>query len=549
MTTFPFPPPPTSPPTPTPPSDALFPLDRALRGIRDRFADAVIDADRTSLRERTVVVPAARLAEVAHAVATEWGGTFVTLFGLDECATDGRYRLHTSFSMAPEDAVLTLIAAVPAAAPRYPAVSARLHAATWCERELRDTLGVVAEGHPDLRPLVLHEGWPAGAHPLRKDFRVPDGLDWAPRFTVPRVAGEGVFEIPVGPIHAGIIEPGHFRIATVGESLLSLDVKLGWTYRGLEKLAEGQTFQRGLELAERLCGSCAFSHGLAFSKAAEEIAGIPAPARARAVRTIAAELERITNHLGDLAGITNDCAYVVGAAEFMRWKEVLHQLADALFGHRWLRGVCVPGGVRVDLDEPQQQWLRSVLSEVRTGVGLSSRAVLANDAVVDRLAATGVLSATVARDLGATGPSARASGLTFDVRRDHPYAFYKELDFQVVRREAGDVQARFELKAAEILESMNLIDQLVNRMPGGPLVQHMGETPPGRWGLALVESPRGLLSHWLRPGPDGRIADWRVRSASHALWPAVAHCVPGNIVPDFPLINRSFNLCYACCDK
>ncbi|MEQ1831662.1 MAG: NADH-quinone oxidoreductase subunit C [Candidatus Eisenbacteria bacterium] len=530
-------------------SPGLFPLDVALRGIRERFADAVIDSDRTSLRERTVVVPATRLAEVAQAVAQEWSGTFVTLFGLDECAEHGRYRVHVSFSMAPEDAVLTLIAAVPADAPRYPAVSARLPAAAWCERELHDMLGVTAEGHPDPRPLVAHDGWPAGTHPLRKSFRASEPWDWSPRFRSPRVEGEGVFEIPVGPIHAGIIEPGHFRFSSVGESVLQLDVKLGWTWRGLEKLAEGQSIQRGTELAERICGSCAFAHALAWSKAVEELAGIPVPPRGRAVRTVAAELERIANHLSDLAGIANDVAYVVGGAEFMRWKEVVHQLADALFGHRWLRGVCVPGGVRVDLDDTQQQWLRSVLSEVRTGVGLTSRAVLANEAVLDRLTNTGVLPLQVVRDLGATGAAARASGLDFDVRRDHPYAFYKELDFQVVRRTAGDVKARFELKTDEIFESMNLIDQLVNRMPGGPLAQHLGAMPGDRWGFAMVESARGLLSHWLRLGPDGLIADWRVRSGSHALWPALAQSVPGNIVPDFPLINKSFNLCYACCDK
>ncbi len=527
----------------------LFPLDAALRGIRERFADAVIDSDRTSLRERTVVVPAARLAEVAHAVAHEWSGTFVTLFGLDECAEHGRYRVHVSFSMAPEDAVLTLIAAVPADAPSYPAVSTRLPAAAWCERELHDMLGVTAEGHPDPRPLVAHDGWPASTYPLRKDFKVPEPWDWAPRFRSPRVEGEGVFEIPVGPIHAGIIEPGHFRFSSVGESVLQLDVKLGWTWRGLEKLAEGQSIQRGTELAERICGSCAFAHALAWSKAVEELAGIPVPPRGRAIRTVAAELERVMNHLSDLAGIANDVAYVVGAAEFARWKEVVHQLADALFGHRWLRGVCMPGGVRVDLDDAQQQWLHTVLAQVRTGVGLTTRAVLANEAVLDRITNTGVLPLQVVRDLGATGAAARASGLDFDVRRDHPYAFYKELDFQVVRRTAGDVKARFELKSDEIFESINLIDQLVNRMPGGLLAQHLGGMPGDRWGFAMVESPRGMLSHWLRLGPDGQISEWRVRSASHALWPALAQSVPGNIVPDFPLINRSFNLCYACCDK
>ncbi|HEY6196271.1 MAG TPA: NADH-quinone oxidoreductase subunit C [Candidatus Eisenbacteria bacterium] len=527
----------------------LFPLDSALRGIRERFSDAVIDADRTSLRERTVVVPAARLAEVARAVSEEWGGAFVTLFGLDERAVHGRFRLHVSFSMAPEDAVLTLIAAVPGDAARYPAVSAQLPAAAWCERELYDLLGVEPADHPDPRPLVAHDGWPAGTHPLQKQFHVPEEWPWAPSFRVPGVEGDGVFEIPVGPVYGGIIEPGHFRFSSVGESVLALDVKLGWTWRGLEKLAEGATLDRGLQLAERICGSCAFAHALAWCKAVEELAGIPVPPRGRALRTVAAELERIANHLADLSGVANDVAYVVGAAEFARWKEVVHQLADALFGHRWLRGVCVPGGVRSDLDDSQQQWLHTVLAEVRAGVGLTSRALLANAAVLDRLVGTGVLRQAVARDLGATGPAARASGLDRDVRRDHPYAFYKELDFQVIRREAGDVRARFEVKTDEIYESMNLIGQLVLRMPGGPLAQHLGAMPSERWGFAMVESPRGLLSHWLRLGKSGAIADWRVRSASHALWPAVAQAVPGNIVPDFPLINKSFNLCYACTDK
>ena len=527
----------------------MFPLDAALRGIRERYADAIIDADRTSLRERTVVVPAARLAEVAHTLVHEWGGHLLTLFGLDERAEHGRFRLHVMFSMAPEDAVLTLIAAVPGDAPRYPAVSACLPAAAWLERELRDMLGVVPEGHPDPRPLVAHDGWPAGTFPLRKSFVVPAEWPWAPRFSVPRVEGEGVFEIPVGPIHAGIIEPGHFRFSSVGESVLALDVKLGWTWRGLEKLGEHASLQRGLELAERICGSCAFAHTLAWCSAVEELASLIVPPRARAVRTVAAELERVANHLGDLAGIANDVAYVVGGSEFARWKEIVHQLADALFGHRWLRGVCVPGGVRHDLDDAQQQWLKHVLAELRAGVALTARAVLANEAVLDRLVGTGTLSATAALDLATSGPAARASGIDRDGRRDHPYAFYRELDFQVVRRTAGDVRARFEVKTDEIHESINLIDQLVLHMPGGPLVQHVGTVPSGRWGFGLVESPRGLLSHWLRLGSDGTLADWRVRSASHALWPAIAQAVPGNIVPDFPLINKSFNLCYACTDK
>ena len=531
----------------------LFPMDRALRGIRERFSDALIDADRASMREHTVAVPAERLAEIAGVVANEWGGTLLTLFGLDERASHGRFRLHVMFSMAPEDAVLTLVAAVPEQAPSYRSITPSLPAAHWLERELSDMLGITPLGHPDPRPLVAHEGWPAGMHPLRRDFVLPADVAWPPRFSFDTVEGDGVFEIPVGPIHAGVIEPGHFRFSTVGEAVLKLDVKLGWTHRGLEKLAEGASLTRGLELAERICGTCAFSHALAFCGAAEELAGVAVPPRARALRSLAAELERLANHLTDIAGILQDVTWSVGSAEAARLKEIVQQVCDVLFGHRFLRGVCVPGGVQRDLDDAQQLWLRHVLNDVRADIEDTLRAATANAAVMDRLVGTGVLAPEVARDLGVTGVAARSSGGTRDGRRDHPYAFYRELDFMVVTRNEGDVLARLGLRGDEIHESLNLIDQMVLRLPGGPLAVHVGELPGGRWGFGLVESPRGLLSHWLRAesgaaGP-GVIGEWRVRSASHAIWPALALAVPGNIVPDFPLINKSFNLCYACTDK
>ncbi len=527
----------------------LFPLDNALRGIRERFAEAVIDSERTSLRERTVVVPAERLAEVAGALVNEWNASLLTLFGLDERAEHGRFRLHAMFSLAPEDAIVTLVAAVPEIAPAYRALTPLVPAAHWLERELNDLLGVTPVGHPDLRPLIAHAGWPAGMHPLRRDFALPANVSWPPRFTIDPVEGEGVFEIPVGPIHAGIIEPGHFRFSTVGEAVLKLDVRLGWTYRGLETLAAGASLTRGLELSERLCGTCAFAHALAFCHAAEELAGVTVPPRARALRSLAAEMERIANHLGDMSGILNDVAWVTGAAEFMRMLEIVRQVCGSLFGHRFLRGVCGPGGVLRDLDDAQQLWLRRVLADLRTDVPRALAAATDNAAVMDRIVGTGVLANEVARGLGVTRVAARASGIARDGRKDHPFAFYRDLDFQVVTRAGGDVLARLELRAAEICESLNIIDQMILRLPGGPLAQHLGELPPERWGSGVVESPRGLHVHWLRAGARGEIGEWRVRSASHAIWPAVALAVPGNIVPDFPLINKSFNLCYACTDK
>jgi len=530
--------------TGTPP----LPLDHVLRSLRERFADAAIEAEPGRRREQRVAVPAARLSEVAGAVRG-WGGSLITAFALDERKPHGHFRLRYLFSMAQEDAVLTLESAIHAGDPHFPSVTPEVPAAHWLEREIQDMMGLLATGHPDPRPLVAHDGWPRGCHPLRRDFVPPGDMAWPPRFAFTPVEGEGVFEIPVGPIHAGIIEPGHFRFASVGESVLKLDVRLGWKYRGLETLARGKRIAPALEIAERACGLCAFSHALAFSGAVEEAAGVLAPPRARALRSLAGELERIYNHCGDLAGILLDVAYAVGAAEGQRLKEVAQQACDALFGHRFLRGLCVPGGVTRDLDDARQRWLRALLARLRVDIEELVRAATANDAVMDRLAGAGTLGQEPARDLGVVGPAARACGIGHDVRRAHPYAFYPDLDFQVPVRSAGDVSARFSVKADEIQESINIIDQTLLRLPGGPLLTERVVPPAGRSGLGLVESPRGLLSHWIRAGEDGTIDEWRMRSASHANWPAVAIAVLDNIVPDFPLINKSFNLCYACVDR
>jgi Ni,Fe-hydrogenase III large subunit len=233
----------------------------------------------------------------------------------------------------------------------------------------------------------------------------------------------------------------------------------------------------------------------------------------------------------------------------MRLRETVQQAVAALFGHRFLRGVCVPGGVLRDLDDPQQEWLRRVLAEVRAGAEDLVRVAADNAEVADRLRGAGTLPKEAALDLGVVGPAARASGLARDTRRDHPYAAYRELDFRVPVRDEGDVMARFELRAEEIQESLNLVDQLALRLPGGPLNVHLGAIPAGEAALSLVESPRGRLLHWVRTGSRGTIETWRMRSASHANWPAVAVAALESIVPDFPLVNKSFNLCYACADR
>jgi Ni,Fe-hydrogenase III large subunit/Ni,Fe-hydrogenase III component G len=496
-----------------------------------------------------ISIPLERLPDVCSAVHGELTAPLATMVGLDDRAQSGAFRLVYVF--ADGDSWVSVETTVDPAWPHFPAVTPRLPAAHWYEREVQDLLGLIPDGHPDPRRLVLHDDWPAGVYPLRKDFN--------PAAPVPRVEGpahrfhhlhgEGIVEIPVGPIHAGVIEPGHFRFAAVGEVVLHLETRLFYSHRGIEKLAEGKRFDAVLPLAERICGACTHSHAVSYCQAIEAIAGGLVPPRAAALRTLFLELERLYNHVGDLGNLCAGVAFAVGASQGGRLKEALQQLNARLTGHRFLRGVCTIGGVRYDLDaaavRDAAETLAWVEKELRRFVDL----LAGTDSFQERLAGTGVVPTAAARDLGAVGVAARASGIDRDARRDHPYASYSQLQVPVALRRAGDVRARARVRIDESFTSFSLARELLAALPAGPLVTPIDALPPDHTGIGLTESPRGENLHWVRTGPDGQIDRYRIRSASYCNWPIVALAVPGNMVPDFPLINKSFELCYACLDR
>jgi Ni,Fe-hydrogenase III large subunit len=413
--------------------------------------------------------------------------------------------------------------------------------------------GLTAVGHPDPRRLVLHDDWPQGVHPLRKDFDVTT--------SVPRVEGhrhqfhdlhgEGWVEIPVGPIHAGVIEPGHFRFAAVGEAIFHLETRLFFTHRGIEKLAEGRTPEQALQLAERVCGACSCSHGVAFSQAIEALAGIAAPPRAQALRTLFLELERLYNHVGDLGNICAGVGFAAGASFGARLKEDVQRLNERLVGNRFLRGVNRLGGVRRDLTAEDARDVEQTLSGLAGQFQDFINLVIGSETLVERLTGTGTLPREVALALGAVGVAARASGVATDSRREHPHAYYGELplDVPVVVRHEGDVKARALVRMDETIASLVIVRAVLDNLPAGPVAVDLGPIPPNRAAFAPAESPRGENIHWVRTAADGTIDRLRVRSASYPNWPVVAAAVPGNMVPDFPLINKSFELCYACLDR
>jgi Ni,Fe-hydrogenase III large subunit/Ni,Fe-hydrogenase III component G len=485
-----------------------------------------------------------------------------TLVATDESATaEGDFKVRYVFEPtsrpriegALSDCFVTLLAALDPAQPELPSIAAQVPAANWHEREAQDLFGIHFSGHPDPKPLVVHDGWPKNLFPLRKSFdahqRPP--VEVSEEFPHVRVEGEGVLEVPVGPIHAGIIEPGHFRFSTVGESILNLEARLFYTHRGLEKRMEGMPVADAFFVAERTCGVCSVAHGLGFCEVAEQIAGLEVPPRARVLRTLALELERLYNHVGDIGNIAAGASYHYGTSAGARMKEALQQVGEQLTGSRFLRGFVVPGGVHLDLTADCERAILAVAAKTAESLTSLMERMENNPSVLDRLDTTGLLQAEDALALGVTGIAARACGIDRDARRDHPHAGYgKDVRVRVVTEADGDVHARLNVRVAEAHESTRLIRALLSDVPAAPIAAVMPTTLPAwRIGQSATESPRGAAIHWLRTDGDGHVDRYHLRSASYANWPAVPLAALTSIIPDFPLVNKSFELCYACTDR
>ncbi len=449
-------------------------------------------------------------------------------------------------------------------APTFPSIAEIFPTATRYEREVKDLFGLVAQGSPDLRPLVLHDGWPEGAYPLRKDFdiRTKPARAQGKTYQFLEVEGEGVSEIPVGPVHAGIIEPGHFRFSVLGESILNLETRLFYTHRGIEKLAEGLTLDQTLLLSERISGDEAVANSSAYCQALEKVARVELPKRVLQTRAVCAEMERIYNHIGTLAGLTTDAGFAYGAARLNLLKERMMRLNEEVAGSRLLFGVNRIGGVRVDIRSKSRlvaETVRDVLGDFEKVIGI----LRGESSVMDRLSGTGAVTPAVARELGLLGVTARSSGVDVDTRRDHPYGVYGDLrvdkhhdsqrqvtEFRVELSKArGDVLARFDARVEEVGNSVEMIHQLLASLDpedrlSVPVTSDMLE--PFGHALGYAESHRGRTLHWVVVGEErDSLFRYKVRTASFANWPAIEVAVLNDIVADFPLVNKSLDLSYA----
>jgi Ni,Fe-hydrogenase III large subunit len=421
----------------------------------------------------------------------------------------------------------------------FPSVGMLHPPALRLERTIHDLFGLVPEGSPDPRPWLDRDQWgvrfPLGP---RLPPSAPRGYQMLP------VEGEGLHQIAVGPVHAGIIEPGHFRFTANGETVVRLEERLGYVHKGIDGLLIGADLARGAKLAGRVSGDSTVAYAIAFARAAEAALGLTVPARAQWLRALCAELERLANHLGDIGGVCNDVAFALMLSHCSVLRENVLRAAERAFGHRLMRDVVVPGGVARDLDDTGKGSIRQMAKTVRQRFPELIELYDETASLQDRTVTTGRLSAELVQQYAAGGYVGRASGRDFDARRDLAYPPYDQLRFKVPVLSEGDVNARVWIRIREVKQSIGLIEQMLSELPDGEWRVPLPATQAPAEGVALVEGFRGDVLAWLRL-KDGVIARCHLRDPSWFQWPLLEAAIEGNIVADFPVCNKSFNCSYS----
>lgn len=476
----------------------------------------------------------------------EKGGRLVALWGADNRDRGEGFTVHAALTVRSGLVVIAL----PLAADVFPDVSDIFPAAGRMQRAVYDLLGLRAQGAADQRKWLRHAAWPADVFPLRKDFpghRAPvtGQPEEADRYSFVRVEGEGVHEIPVGPVHAGTIEPGHFRFSVVGEGILRLEERLGYKHKGIEKRFESMTLAEGAKLAGRVSGDSTVAYAWAYAMAVEGVAGVTPPQRALWLRALLLERERVGQHLWDLGFLGNDAGLAFGLAQFSRLREDWLRTNHRIFGHRYLMDTVVPGGVACDVDAAAIARMRDESEEVGRSVALLKKIYDEHAGLQDRFIGCGRVKPELADRLGLAGLAGRASAMAWDLRVQFPPVPYDALEVSMVTHRNGDVAARVTVRFEEIAESLRLIGLILSRLPDGETVAAVPEAPENAFGVGWVEGWRGEVLVALETGSGNRIRRLHPHDPSWQNWPLLERAVLGNIVPDFPLINKSFNLSYS----
>lgn len=516
-----------------------------------QLGDAVICVEKTD--RRTVFVDVRREAiRAASRIIVAQGGRYMCSVGYDEIARDGSLGLVHTYSVDSEDRFVCLRTKAPADDPEVESITPDLPSAGWSEREYMDLLGFKFPNHPKPKKLIVCDDWPAGIYPMRKEVPhdlVPQGaedvayqLDEAP---------PGTKIVPIGPFHPSLHEPEHFAVYVDGETIKGCDYRGFMTHRGIEKLCQTQVSYNEIPfIAERICGICGSVHATAYSQAVEAAGGIRIPRRAEYIRTLMLEIERIHSNLLWLGVAGHLIGFDTVFMQAWRVREQLMWLAERLTGNRKTYGMILIGGVRRDITPEIADDIRAVVTKIEQELRVIHKAIEKDSSIHKRTKGVGTITKQEAIDWGLVGPVARARGVDIDARRDHPYAAYDEMKFDVPVLDDCDVWATLVIRVLEVYEAIRIIHQVLDRMPAGEFfVELKDDIPPLRHAITVVEAPRGESTHYVITGEDNRPERWRVRAPTYPNLQAVPLMLLDEQFGDFPIILGSIDPCFSCTDR
>lgn len=536
---------------------------RYVDAIRSQFGLAVQEESWQASDQVTITVDLNTMPSIVESLYYGHGGWLSVVAANDERPLNGHFALYYVLSVegneqekaeGTENCYMVIRALVPPLDPEFPSVAPRVPAAIWYEREIRDMFGIRPIGLPDERRLVLPDDWPADLYPLRKDTmdyrHRPEPTTEKETYEFIDVEGDGIVQIPLGPLHITSDEPGHFRLFVDGEHIVDADYRLFYVHRGMEKLAETRmNYDQVTFLADRICGICGYAHNVAYSNSIERALGIEVPARADYIRTILLEVERLHSHLLNLGLACHFVGFDTGFMQFFRVREKSMKMAELLTGTRKTYGMNLIGGVRRDILKETRLQILQYCKELREEVNVLVAMLLDTPNIVQRTAGIGRLEPNVARDYSPVGPTLRGSGFARDMRVVHPYVAYDRVPWKTSVKDSCDVLGRTLVRAEEFFESLSMVERCLDEMPEGPILVEGFHYKPYAFALGYVEAPRGEDIHWSMLGDNQKLYRWRCRASSYNNWPPLRYMLRDNTISDAPLIVASIDPCYSCTER
>lgn len=528
-----------------------------VKALAAAIEGSVLNVTWQTSEQLTIEVPKEKLPECVEFMYYERGGWLPDMVCCDERSINGYYWVYYIVSMEEEDVCYVTIAAkISPQSMEYPSVSSRVPAVIWSEREAFDMMGLKAVGLTDARRLVLPDDWPQDLHPLQKD-----AMDYRHR---PARASEvenyeflnesGVEEptvVPMGPLHITSDEPGHFRLFCEGENIVDADYRLFYVHRGMEKVAESRMVYDSITfLADRICGICGFTHSVAYAQSVENSIGIEVPKRAECIRSICLETERLHSNMLNLGLVCHYCGFDTGFMHFFRVREKAMNMAALLTGQRKTYGLNLIGGVRRDMLAEQTNETLKLVKELRADLNNLAAMLVETKNFASRTSGVGNLDRQICRDYSPCGAMVRGSGFARDTRYDHPFAGYKYITgFSANTADTCDVAGRTLVRIADCLDGLDIIEQLIEIAPSGPILNEDYKYSPGKFALGWTEAPRGEDMHWSMTGNNQKIYRWRAKAATYSNWPVLRYALQGNTVSDAAVIVGSLDPCYSCTDR